>query len=251
MRPFEGDSSLALITSRDEADALELVRHDFAHILAEAVQNLFPGTQITFGPATEEGFYYDFAPALERGPFTEEELPTIEEEMRRIIAADKALVREVWTRDQVRDFFKKSGEAFKAEWVMELPAGETITMYRTGEGEAAWIDLCRGPHLASTGKLDPQAFKLTRVSGAYWRGDPKNPMLSRIDGTAWLARSSSTNISAARGSGQARPSQDRCRDGLVPPPGRSTRVGLLAPEGLGNLAPARGVHAPPARRCGI
>src|SRR5690242_7235156 len=186
MRPFEGDANLALITSRDEKDALELVRHDFAHILAEAVQNLFPGTQITFGPATEDGFYYDFAPTAEHGAFTEEELPLIEDEMRRIIAADKSLVREVWTRAQVRDFFEKSGERFKAEWVMELPAGETITMYRTGDGEGSWVDLCRGPHLASTGKLDPSAFKLTRVSGAYWRGDPKNPMLSRIYGTAWL-----------------------------------------------------------------
>jgi threonyl-tRNA synthetase len=185
-RPFEGDVQLALITSRDETEALELVRHDFAHVLAEAVQNLFPGTQITFGPATDDGFYYDFAPAPGRGPFTDEDLPAIEDEMRRIIGADKPLIREVWTRDQVRDFFKDQGEAFKAEWVMELPAGETITMYRTGEGEGAWIDLCRGPHLASTGKLDPQAFKLTRVSGAYWRGDPKNPMLSRIYGTAWL-----------------------------------------------------------------
>jgi threonyl-tRNA synthetase len=186
MRPFEGDAQLALITSRDESEALELVRHDYAHVLAEAVQNLFPGTQITFGPATDDGFYYDFAPTEDHGPFTEEELPLIEEEMRRIIAADKPLVREVWTREKVRDFFDKSGEAFKAQWVMELPAGETITMYRTGEGEQAWIDLCRGPHLASTGKLDPNAFKLTRVSGAYWRGDPKNPMLSRIYGTAWL-----------------------------------------------------------------
>jgi threonyl-tRNA synthetase len=186
MRPFESDSSLALITSRDEADALDLVRHDFAHILAEAVQNLYPGTQITFGPATDDGFYYDFAPTAEHGAFTEEELPAIEEEMRRIIAADKRLLREVWTRAQVRDFFEKQGEAFKAEWVMELPEGEAITMYRTGDGDAAWVDLCRGPHLASTGKLDPQAFKLTRVSGAYWRGDPKNPMLSRIYGTAWL-----------------------------------------------------------------
>ena len=185
-RPFEGDGSLALITSRDEKDALELVRHDFAHLLAEAVQNLFPGTQITFGPATEEGFYYDFAPAPGRGAFTDEDLPAIEDEMRRIIAADQPLVREVWTREQVRDFFEKTGEAFKAEWVMELPEGEPITMYRTGEGEGAWIDLCRGPHLASTGKLDPNAFRLTRVSGAYWRGDPKNPMLSRIYGTAWL-----------------------------------------------------------------
>jgi threonyl-tRNA synthetase len=186
MRPFEGDASLALITLRDEADALELVRHDFAHILAEAVQNLFPGTQITFGPATDDGFYYDFAPAPGRSPFTEEDLPGIEEEMRRIIAADKPLVREVWSRDQVREFFEQQGEAFKAEWVMGLPEGETITMYRTGDGRDAWVDLCRGPHLASTGKLDPNAFKLTRVSGAYWRGDPKNPMLSRIYGTAWL-----------------------------------------------------------------
>src|SRR5436305_10719756 len=116
MRPFEGDASLALITSRDEADALELVRHDYAHVLAEAAQNIFPGTQITFGPATEDGFYYDFAPAPGRGPFTEEDLPAIEEEMRRIIAADKPLVREVWTRDGVRDFFEQQGEAFKAEW---------------------------------------------------------------------------------------------------------------------------------------
>ena len=186
MRPFEGDSSLALITSRDEKDALELVRHDFAHILAEAVQNLFPGTQITFGPATDDGFYYDFAPAAERGPFTEEDLPAIEAEMRRIIAADVPLVREVWKREDVRALFEKQGERFKAEWVMELPEGEPITMYRSGGSPDAWIDLCRGPHLASTGKLDPQSFKLTRVSGAYWRGDPKNPMLSRIYGTAWL-----------------------------------------------------------------
>jgi threonyl-tRNA synthetase len=185
-RPIEADSSLALVTSRDEKDALELVRHDFAHILAEAVQNLYPGTQITFGPATEDGFYYDFAPSPEHGPFTEEDLPAIEEEMRRIIAADRPLCREVWSRDQVRSFFEDQGEAFKAEWVMELPDSETITMYRTGEGKGAWVDLCRGPHLASTGKLDPQAFRLTRVSGAYWRGDPKNPMLSRIYGTAWL-----------------------------------------------------------------
>ena len=185
-RPFEGDSQLALVTSRDEKDALELVRHDFAHILAEAVQNLFPGTQITFGPATDDGFYYDFAPAPGRGPFTDEDLPAIEEEMRRVIASDKPLVREVWDRERVRQFFIDHGESFKAEWVMELPADEPITMYKTGTGEADWIDLCRGPHLASTGKLDPKAFKLTRVSGAYWRGDQNNPMLSRIYGTAWL-----------------------------------------------------------------
>jgi len=185
-RPFDGDSSLALITSRDEKEALELVRHDFAHVLAEAVQNLYPGTQITFGPATDDGFYYDFAPTAEHGPFTDEDLPAIEEEMRRIIAADEPLIREEWTREDVRAFFERTGEAFKAEWVMELSEGEAITMYRSGKGDDAWIDLCRGPHLASTGKLDPQAFKLTHVSGAYWRGDQNNPMLSRIYGTAWL-----------------------------------------------------------------
>jgi threonyl-tRNA synthetase len=183
-RPFEEDSELALITARDEADALELARHDYAHILAEAVQNLFPGTQITFGPATDEGFYYDFAPTAARGPFTEEDLPAIEEEMRRIIRADTPLVREEWSRERVRDHFEKQGESFKAEWVMELPEDETISMYRTG----GWIDLCRGPHLASTGKVDPDAFKLTRVSGAYWRGDQNNPQLSRIYGTGWLNR---------------------------------------------------------------
>ncbi len=185
-RPFEGDSALALVTARDEGDALELVRHDFAHILAEAVQKLYPGTQITFGPATDDGFYYDFAPAPGRGPFTDEDLPVIEEEMRRIIAADEPLIREEWSREDVRGFFERTGETFKAEWVMELPEGEAITMYRSGQGDGKWMDLCRGPHLASTGKLDPAAFKLTRVSGAYWRGDQANPMLSRIYGTAWL-----------------------------------------------------------------
>jgi threonyl-tRNA synthetase len=183
-RPIDYDAELALITARDEADALELVRHDYAHVLAEAVQNLFPGTQITFGPATDDGFYYDFAPARGRGPFTEEDLPAIEEEMRRVIARDEKLVREVWTRDQLIAHFCAHGETFKAEWAGELPEGEELTVYRQGE----WLDMCRGPHLASTGKLDPQAFKLTRVSGAYWRGDQKNAMLSRIYGTGWLNR---------------------------------------------------------------
>jgi threonyl-tRNA synthetase len=182
MRPFEGDAQLALITSRDEADALELVRHDYAHVLAEAVQSLWPDTQITFGPATDDGFYYDFAPGA-RGPFTEEDLPVIEQEMRRIIAADQSLTREAWTRDQLIEHFQAHGESFKAEWAKELPENEELTVYRSG---TEWLDMCRGPHLASTGKLDPQAFKLTRVSGAYWRGDQRNAMLSRIYGTGWL-----------------------------------------------------------------
>jgi threonyl-tRNA synthetase len=179
-RPIERDAALALVTVKDEADALELVRHDFAHILAEAVQNLFPGTQITFGPATEDGFYYDLAPVR---PFTEEDLPTIEEEMRRIIRADQPLRREVWDRDALIARWNEMGETFKAQWAAELPAGDEISVYWSGD---KWFDMCRGPHLASTGKLDPQAFKLTRVSGAYWRGDQKNAMLSRIYGTAWL-----------------------------------------------------------------
>ncbi|VXC39932.1 threonine--tRNA ligase [Sphingomonas sp. AX6] len=183
-RAFEGDAQLALVTSRDEADALELARHDFAHILAEAVQNLFPGTQITFGPATDDGFYYDFAP--KDRPFTEEDLPAIEAEMRAIIARDERLVREVWSRADLIARWNAQGETFKAEWAEELPEGEELTVYRSGSGEDAWLDMCRGPHLASTGKLDPQAFKLTRVSGAYWRGDQKNAMLSRIYGTGWL-----------------------------------------------------------------
>src|SRR5687767_5546767 len=183
-RPFERDAELALVTARDEADALELVRHDYSHVLAEAVQALWPDTQITFGPATEDGFYYDFAPGA-RGPFTDEDLPAIEAKMREIIAADKPLTREVWTRDQLIAWFKDHGESFKAEWAAELPADEELTIYRSGED---WLDMCRGPHLASTGKLDSQAFKLTRVSGAYWRGDQNNAMLSRVYGTGWLNR---------------------------------------------------------------
>jgi threonyl-tRNA synthetase len=185
-RPLERDAALALVTQRDEADALELARHDYAHILAEAVQHLFPGTQITFGPATDDGFYYDFAPRDR--PFTEEDLPAIEDEMRRIIARDEPLIREVWTRERLIERWRRQGETFKAEWAAELPDDEELTVYRAGRGEDAWLDMCRGPHLASTGKVAPDAFKLTRVSGAYWRGDQKNAMLSRIYGTGWLTK---------------------------------------------------------------
>ena len=183
LRPFDGDANLALITGRDEADALELARHDYAHVLAEAVQTLFPGTQITFGPSTDDGFYYDFAPPAAHGPFTDEDLPAIEDEMRRSIRADKPLRREVWSREQLISRWKQQGESFKAEWAADLPEGEELTVYWSGDD---WLDMCRGPHLASTGKLDPDAFKLTRVSGAYWRGDQNNAMLSRIYGTGWL-----------------------------------------------------------------
>ena len=179
--PFTGDASLALVTARDEADALDLARHDFAHVLAEAVQALFPGTQITFGPSTDDGFYYDFAP--KDRPFTDEDLPAIEAQMRKIIAANKPLRREVWSREQLISRWKQQGESFKAEWAAELPGDEPLTVYWSGDD---WLDMCRGPHLPSTGKLDPNAFKLTRVSGAYWRGDQANAMLSRVYGTGWL-----------------------------------------------------------------
>lgn len=183
MRPIEADAQLALVTSRDEADALELARHDFAHILAEAVQALFPGTQITFGPSTDDGFYYDVMAPASRGPFTMDDLPAIEEQMRAIIRADKPLRREVMARDALIATWQNAGESFKAEWAAELPEGEELSVYWSGDD---WMDMCRGPHLASTGKLDPAAFKLTRVAGAYWRGDQKNPQLSRIYGTGWL-----------------------------------------------------------------
>ncbi len=180
-RPFTGDAALALVTSRDEAEALDLARHDFAHVLAEAVQSLFPGTQITFGPSTDDGFYYDFAPKGRQ--FTDDDLPAIEAEMRRIISADKPLRREAIERDELIAQWRAAGESFKAEWAAELPQGEELSVYHSGND---WYDMCRGPHLPSTGKLDPAAFKLTRVSGAYWRGDQNNAMLSRIYGTGWL-----------------------------------------------------------------
>ncbi len=180
-RPFTGNAALALVTSRDEADALDLARHDYAHVLAEAVQALFPGTQITFGPSTDDGFYYDFAP--KDRAFTEEDLPAIEAQMRKIIAADKVLTREVIARDTLIAQWRAAGESFKAEWAAELPEREELSVYHSGSD---WYDMCRGPHLPSTGKLDAQAFKLTRVSGAYWRGDQNNAMLSRIYGTGWL-----------------------------------------------------------------
>ncbi|MBY4635931.1 threonine--tRNA ligase [Sphingopyxis sp. XHP0097] len=183
MRPLDADTQLALITAKDEADALELVRHDYAHILAEAVQALWPGTQITFGPATDDGFYYDVKAPESRDPFSMDDLPAIEEKMREIIRADKPLRREVWSRDALIAKWEKEGEVFKAEWAKELPEGEELSVYWSGDD---WLDMCRGPHLASTGKVDPQAFKLMRVAGAYWRGDQRNAQLTRIYGTGWL-----------------------------------------------------------------
>ncbi len=176
LRPIEQDAKVEIVTRTSEY-GLEMIRHDCAHVMAEAVQELFPGTQVTLGPNIDNGFYYDF---YREQPFTPDDLSKIEAKMREIIARDAKLTREVWTRDAAISFFKARGETFKVEIIKDLPEGETITIYRQGQ----WLDLCRGPHMPSVGKVGT-AFKLMKVAGAYWRGDAKNPMLQRIYGTAW------------------------------------------------------------------
>ena len=173
---ISADASLRFITRRDP-EALDIIRHDAAHVLAEAVQELFPGTQVTIGPAIENGFYYDFA---RNEPFTPEDFPAIEGKMREIIARNAAFEREVWPREQAIAFFKERGENYKAELISDLPVDVPISIYRQGD----WIDLCRGPHAPTTGAVGT-AFKLQKVAGAYWRGDHRNAMLSRIYATAW------------------------------------------------------------------
>jgi threonyl-tRNA synthetase len=175
-REIESDATVEIVT-RDSDDGLELLRHDAAHVLAEAVKELWPDTQVTIGPAIENGFYYDFA---REAPFTEEDLAVIEKRMQEIVDRDEGIEREVWNRDAAVDFFRGIGEEYKAEIIESIPSDEDLTLYRQGD----FIDLCRGPHLPSTGKLG-KAFKLTHVSGAYWRGDSNNEMLQRIYGTAW------------------------------------------------------------------
>ena len=175
-RTIEKDSHVALITAKDE-DALELLRHGAAHIMAEAVKELYPDTQVTIGPAIENGFYYDFARAE---PFTPEDMEKIEKRMGEIVDRNEDVIREEWDRDDAIRFFMDMGEKYKAQIIEAIPAGQTITLYRQGD----FIDLCRGPHLPSTGKLG-KSFKLMKLAGAYWRGDSKNEMLQRIYGTAW------------------------------------------------------------------
>jgi threonyl-tRNA synthetase len=174
--PIAKDARVRIIT-RDDAEALELIRHDCAHVLAEAVQELHPGTQVTIGPVIENGFYYDF---FRNEPFKPEDFPAIEKKMREIIARDKPFSKRIVSREAAKEFFKSRGELFKVELVDAIPEGQEIKFYDQG----GWIDLCRGPHMTSTGKIGG-AFKLMKVAGAYWRGDAKNPMLTRIYGTAW------------------------------------------------------------------
>jgi threonyl-tRNA synthetase len=173
---IDRDVAVVFVTRRDP-DALGLIRHDAAHVLAEAVQSLYPGTQVTIGPAIESGFYYDFA---RNEPFTPEDFPAIEQRMREIVARNAPFEREVIDRGEAIRFFRDKGEKYKAQLIEDLPESETITLYRQGD----WVDLCRGPHMRGTGDVGP-AFKLMKVAGAYWRGDHRNAMLSRIYGTAW------------------------------------------------------------------
>ena len=175
-RQLDGDAQVAIITRKDDK-ALEVIRHDTAHILAQAVQDIFPGTQVTIGPAIEDGFYYDFA---REEPFSPEDFDAIEKRMAEIVDADLPFEREVWDRNDAIAKFEEMGESYKAELIRDLPEDETITIYRQGD----WFDLCLGPHLPSTGKIG-KAFKLMKVAGAYWRGDHRNAMLQRIYGTAW------------------------------------------------------------------
>jgi threonyl-tRNA synthetase len=175
-RRIDADATVVFVTRKDP-DALEMIRHDAAHVLAEAVQSLYPGTQVTIGPPIENGFYYDFA---RNEPFTPDDFPAIEARMREIIARNAPFEREVWDRDAAITFFEARGERYKAELIRDLPASETITLYKQGD----WIDLCRGPHMRGTGDVGP-AFKLQKVAGAYWRGDHRNAMLTRIYATAW------------------------------------------------------------------
>ncbi len=165
------------IVTRDDKRSLELIRHDAAHVMAEAVQELWPGTQVTIGPVIDNGFYYDFA---KNEPFTPDDLPVIEKRMKEIIARNKPFTREVWPREKARQVFADKGEAYKVELVDAIPEGQDLKIYYQGD----WFDLCRGPHMASTGQIGT-AFKLMKVAGAYWRGDSNNPMLTRIYGTAW------------------------------------------------------------------
>ena len=174
--PIDRDAKIEFISLEDPR-ALELIRHDAAHVLAEAVQSLWPGTQVTIGPVIENGFYYDFA---RNQPFTLEDLPAIEKKMREIVARDKPFTKEVWSREHAKKIFRDMGEAFKGELIDAIPADQQIKIYKQGD----WFDLCRGPHMTSVGKVG-NAYKLMKVAGAYWRGDSKNPMLTRIYGTAF------------------------------------------------------------------
>ena len=235
--PIEHDAKIEFLT-RDDPRALELIRHDAAHVLAEAVQTLWPGTQVTIGPVIENGFYYDF---FRNEPFTPEDFAAIEKKMREIIARDKPFTKEVWSRDEAKQVFADKGEGFKVELVDAIPADQQIKIYKQGD----WFDLCRGPHMTSTGKIG-NAFKLMKVAGAYWRGDSSREMLSRIYGTAFAKQEEldaylkQIEEAEKRDHRKARP-----RNGSVSFPGGSARLGVLAPQRLDAVPDAGKLYPPP------
>src|SRR6516225_5868567 len=224
--PIESDAKIEFI-SRDDPRALELIRHDAAHVLAEAVQTLWPGTQVTIGPVIENGFYYDF---FRNEPFTPEDFAAIEKKMREIIARDAPFTKEVWDREKAKRVFRDKGENFKVELVDAIPGDEPIKVYFQGD----WFDLCRGPHMTSTGKVG-NAFRLMKVAGAYWRGDSNNPMLTRIYGTAFAKQD---ELDAYLRQIEEAEKRDHRRLGR----------GVLAPEGLDHLPGGHRLYAPAACR---
>ena len=233
-REITTDSDVAIIVrDKGAAEALDIIRHDCAHVLAEAVQELFPGTQVTIGPNIENGFFYDFYRAE---PFTTEDLEVIEAKMHEIIARDEPFQRQVMDRNQAIEFFKAKDEQFKVELIQDLPEGETITLYSQGD----WIDLCRGPHAPTTGKVG-KAFKLLSVAGAYWRGDSNREQLQRIYGTAFedpkslRAHLTMLEEAAKRDHRKLGKELDLFHMRPFPHAGRGARRGILAPQGLADL----------------
>ena len=212
------------------------MRHDAAHVMAEAVKELYPETQVTIGPAIENGFYYDFARSE---PFTPEDLETIEARMHEIVSRDEPISREVWQRNEAVDFFRAQGEAYKAEIISSIPVDEAISLYRQG----GFIDLCRGPHLPSTGRLG-HAFKLTKLAGAYWRGDSRNEMLQRVYGTAWANEADLKQYLERLEEAERR---DHRKLGpparFIPFPRRSRRCRVLACARLDTVPGSRRLHA--------
>ena len=232
---IDRDAALAIVTDKDP-EGLDVIRHSTAHLLAYAVKELFPDAQVTIGPVIEDGFYYDFS---YKRPFTPEDLAAIEARMAELAKKDEPVVRSEMPRDDAVKYFEAMGEHYKAEIIASIPSNEPISLY----AEGGFTDLCRGPHVPSTGKL--KVFKLMKLAGAYWRGDSRNEMLQRIYGTAWTKKEDLDGVHHAhRGSGKARPPQAGPRARPLPPAGRGAGHGVLASEGLVDLAAGRAIHAP-------
>jgi threonyl-tRNA synthetase len=235
-REITTNSDVSIITNRDD-EALEIIRHDAAHILAEAVKELWPDTQVTIGPAIENGFYYDFA---REEPFTPEDLETIEKRMRQIVERNEEIIRTEMPRDEAFDFFRNQGEEYKAEIIASIPSNEPITFYKQGE----FIDLCRGPHLPSTKYLGSDTFKLMNVAGAYWRGDSNNEMLQRIYGTAWRTKKELKAYLLRLEEAEKRDHRKLGRIRSFPFSEGSRRHAVLASKWLDNLHSNRRLYAP-------